>query len=216
MNTRNKLSPVARLAPEQGRMSSLPAWVLQRIAALETELQPDIMGKYRPAVVLPQKMMLNASERVVVEAHYADWAGWLDLGRPTMLDGRALGNNLAILVTVAKLLKNSRRSKFHEPSASELTEDYLEALDDLPAWSVRSALCKRKRGGSSKPNGIARDSQWLPAPAALRLMAQMELTPLKVDLAQLEKLLIAVPRLEFSDQHRAEMLTERVVGAGRS
>ncbi len=215
MNTRHKLRPIARLAPEQDRMASLPAWVPQRIVALETELQPDIMGKYRLAVVLPQKMMLNASERVVVEAHYADWAGWLDLGRPTVLDGRTLSNSLAILVTVAKLLKNSRGPKFHGPSASELTEDYLEALDDLPAWSVHNALCKRKRGGSLKLQGMARDSQWRPAPAALRLMAQMELTPLKVDLAQLEKLLIAVPRLEFSDRHRAEMLSEHVVSVGR-
>ena len=40
---------------------------------------------------------------------------------------------------------------------------------------------------------------------SLRYLAQMELAPIKAEMEQLEKLLIAVPRVEFSDEHRAQM-----------
>jgi hypothetical protein len=187
------------------RMPSLPAWVQQRIDALESECQPDNTGKYRLMVVLPRAMILNSSERAVVEERVADRASWLDVGQPITLDERTLSNDQAISVIIAELLINPRGSKLDDISSRALAEAYLIATDDLPAWSVRNALRKWIRGESAKFDGKPHDFDWRPAPATLRRLAQMELAPIKAEMVQLEKLLIAVPRLELSDEHRAKI-----------
>jgi hypothetical protein len=187
------------------RMPSLPAWLQQRIDALGSECQADNTGKYRLTVVLPRTMILSASERAVVEERVADRASWLDIGQPITLDERTLSNDQAISVIIAKLLVKLRGSKLDETSSDALAEDYLDAVEDLPAWSVRNALRKWNRAESAKFDGKRHDFDWPPAPATLRRLAQMELAPIKVEMVQLEKLLIAVPRLELSDEHRAKM-----------
>jgi len=188
------------------RTPSLPAWLQQRIAALESECQPDSTGNHRLMVVLPRAMTLNSSERAVVEERAADRVSWLDVGQRITLEGRTLSNDQAISVIIAKLLIKPRGSKLDETSSDALAEDYLDAVEDLPAWSVRNALRKWNRGESAKFDGKRHEFDWRPAPATLRRLAQMELAPIKAEMVQLEKLLIAVPRLEFSDEHRAKML----------
>jgi hypothetical protein len=189
----------------QDLMPSLPAWLQQRFAALRNEMQPDSTGRHRMMVVLPQSMILNPSERAIVEQRVADRRGWLDLGQTITLDGRTLSNDTAINVILAKLLINPRGSKLDATSSDALAEEYLVAIDDLPAWSVRNALRKWIRCESAKLDGKPHDFEWRPAPSTLRRLAQIELAPIKAEIVQLEKLLMAVPRLEFSDQHRAEM-----------
>jgi hypothetical protein len=207
MNGRDKTTEPSVLPEVQGldRMPSWPVWLKQRIAVLESECQPDSTGNHRLMVVLPRTMILNLSERAAVEERIADRASWLDLGQPITLNGLTLSNYQAISAIVAELLIKSRGSKLDETSSGALAEDYLLALDDLPAWSVRNALRKWIRGESATFDGKPYDFDWRPAPATLRRLAQMELAPIKVEMAQLEKLLIAVPRLELSDEHRAEM-----------
>ena len=207
MKKRDKFLPLVPLdARRQDPMPYLPAWLRQRIDALESEFQPDIKGKYRQTMVLPASMILDPSERAVVEQRIADRASWLDLGQPITIDGRTVSNDQAINVMIAKLLIKPKGSKLDETSSAALTEDYLDALEDLPAWSVRNALRKWIRGESATFDGKQHDFEWRPAPATLRRLAQMELAPFKAEMVQLEKLLIAVPRLEFSDEHRAKML----------
>jgi hypothetical protein len=208
MKKRDKFPPLIPLnARRQDLMQSLPAWLLQRIDALETEFQPDNKGKYRVTMVLPAWMILDPSERAIVEERVADRAGWLDLGQSITVDGRKLSNDQAINVIIAKLLIKPKGSKLDEISSDALAEDYLDALEDLPAWSVRNALRKWNRRESEKLDGKPHDFEWRPAPGTLRGLAQMELAPFKAEIVQLEKLLIAVPRLEFSDEHRAKMFS---------
>jgi hypothetical protein len=192
-------------ARRQNPMPSLQEWLPQRIAALKSECQPDSTGNYRLTTVLPQSKMLSASERAVVEERVGYLAEWLDLGRPITLDGRTLDNDQAISVMIAKLLIPPRGSKLDETSSGALAEEYLDALEDLSAWSVRNALRKWNRGESAKFDGKPHDFGWRPAPATLRRLAETELAPIKAEIMHLKMLLIAVPRLEFNDDHREKM-----------
>jgi hypothetical protein len=207
MNRRDKTTEPSVLPEVRrlDRMPSLPAWLQHRIDALESECQPDNTGNHRLMVVLPRAMILNSSQRAVVEERVADRASWLDVGQPITLDERTLSNDQAISVIIAELLINPRGSKLDDISSRALAEAYFVATDDLPAWSVRNALRKWIRGESAKLDGKPHDFDWRPAPATLRRLAQMELAPIKAEMVQLEKLLIAVPRLELSDEHRAKM-----------
>jgi hypothetical protein len=187
-------------------MQFLPAWLPQRIAALGSEMQPDSNGTRRTMVVLPPSMILNSSEREFVEQRVADRASWLDVGQPITIDGRTLTNYQAVNVIIAKLLVKSRGSKLDETSSDALAEDYLDAIEDLPAWSVRNALRKWNRAESAKFDGNPHNFDWRPTPATLRRLAEIELGPIRAEMVQLKKLLIAVPRFEYSEEHRAKMV----------
>jgi hypothetical protein len=151
-------------------------------------------------------MILNSSEREFVEQRVADRASWLDVGQPITIDGRTLTNYQAVNVIIAKLLVKSRGSKLDETSSDALAEDYLDAIEDLPAWSVRNALRKWNRAESAKFDGNPHNFDWRPTPATLRRLAEIELGPIRAEMVQLKKLLIAVPRFEYSEEHRAKML----------
>lgn len=106
---------------------------------------------------------------------------------------------------IAHLLMKGGGSKLDRDAADALTEDYLDAVEDLPAWTVREALRKWNRGESIKLDGKAHDFNWRPKPPTLRRLAQHEMVAIKALKMQLEKLLAAVPRIEFSEEHCADM-----------
>jgi hypothetical protein len=187
------------------RMPSLPVWLQPRIVALESAVQPDSTGKYREVAVLPPSMMLGSYERAIVEQHIADLAWLLGVEQPIVLREKILSNDQAHAVIIANLLMPGRGSKLDEASSDARAEDYLDAIEDLPAWSVREARRKWNRSESAKLDGKPHDFAWRPAPPTLRRLAQIELIPIKVRIMQLEKLLDAVPRVEFSDEYRAQM-----------
>jgi hypothetical protein len=187
------------------RMRSLPVWLQRRIVALESAVQPDSMGKHREMVALPPSMMLGSSERAIVEQHVTDLGWLLGLEQPIVLREQTLSNDQAHAVIIANLLMPGRGSKLDEASSDARAEDYLDAIEDLPAWSVREAMRKWNRAESAKLAGKPHDFEWRPAPATLRRLAQIELIPIKARIVQLEKLLNAVPRVEFSDEYRAQM-----------
>jgi len=189
------------------RMPSLPAWVQQRIDALGSALQPDSTGKYNEMMVLPPSMILSSSERALVEQHVADLAWFFDLGQPFTIREQSLNNDQALGVMIAHLLMPGGGSKLDEASSDARAEDYLDAIEDLPAWSVRAALRKWNRAESAKLDGKSKphDFDWRPAPPTLRRLAQIELIPIKCEVLRLKKLLSAVPRVEHSNEHCARM-----------
>ena len=121
------------------RMPSLPVWLQQRSDALGNAVQPDNTGKHREMVVLAASMILNDQERVVIERHIVDLERLFDLDQPIMLREQMLSNEHALGLIIAHLLMKGG-AKPDKISADALTEDYLDAIEDLPAWSVRAAL----------------------------------------------------------------------------
>jgi hypothetical protein len=187
-------------------LPSLPEWVKQRSAAVASAAQPDSTGKHREMTVLPASLILNSSERAMVEAHIAGLAMHLSLGQHIVIREKTLSNDQAHGVMIASLLIKGGGAKLDQASADALTEDYLDAIEDLPAWAVREAVRKWNRAESQPLDGKKHDFNWRPQPPTLRRLAQIEMVPIKARIHNLEKLLTAVPLMEFSDEHRENML----------
>lgn len=201
------IEPVAlpdRRNPAQ--MPSLPGWLQQRSAALGSAVQPDSSGKHREMAVLPPALILNSSERQAVASHIDGLGRYLDLDQPIDLRGAVLTNDQAHATMIAALCMKGG-VKLDKASSDALTEDYLDAIEDLPAWSVREAIRKWNRAESPRLDREPHNFVFRPAPPTLRRLAQHELAPIRARILSLDKLMNAVPLIEYSDEHRQEMLT---------
>lgn len=150
-------------------------------------------------------MMLTCSEQTVVRQHIADLERFTRLDQPIELRGATLTNDQAHGVMIAALLLKGG-AKLDQQSSDAFTEDYLDAIEDLPAWAVREAIRKWNRAESTKLDGKPHDFNWRPSPPTLRRLAQMELTGVRGRMIELQKLCEAEPLIEYSEEHRKEML----------
>lgn len=156
--------------------------------------------------ILPKDLILNYSERTEVQRHIAELDRFTRLDQLITIRETMMTNDAAMSVMVAGLLIKGGGQKLDKASADALTEDYLDALDDLPAWCVREAMRKWNRAESPALDGKRHDFNWKPTPPTLRRLAQHELASVKGRIINLDRLLNAVPLIEFSDEHREDML----------
>jgi hypothetical protein len=186
--------------PEQ--MPCLPAWVASRVAALRTETQPGPTGGYwREVLTLPRHLMPTDAQSHELERHIA---GLQALCGPTPeSDPEAEQESLRAVTRLMLVLPSTTQN---ELSAEARGEAYLDALDDLPSWTVRSAIRRWHRGECGlNDQGKPYDYHWCPAPAELRRVAMTELWRIKGRAEMLDKLLRAKPLVEFSDEHCTSM-----------
>lgn len=205
MGTELVLVPI-QLPTNPAQLPSLPAWLQQRSAALGSATQPDSTGRHRQMTILPKELILNSSERAEVQRHIRELETFTRLDQLITIRETTMPNDTAIGVIVAGLLIKGGGQKLDKASADALTEDYLDALEDLPAWSVRETVRKWNRAESPPLDGKRHDFNWKPMPPTLRRLAQHELAGVKGRIISLQKLCDAVPLLEFSDEHREGML----------
>lgn len=119
------------LPSNPARLPSLPVWLQQRSAALASAVQPDRSGKYRSTPILPKAMILTSSERSLVQRHIGDLERFTRLDQPIELRGATLTNDQAHGVMIASLLLKGG-AKLDQQSSNAITEDYLDAMEDLP------------------------------------------------------------------------------------
>lgn len=141
----------------------------------------------------------------MIDRHIAGLSSFLTLDRPIVLREQTLSNAQGIGVLIAGLLVKKAGAKLDKSSADALTEDYLDAIEDLPAWSVREALRKWNRGESQRIDAKPHDFNWAPTPPTLKRLSEFELGAIKVRIMRLQKLTAAVALIEFSEEHCAEM-----------
>lgn len=115
-----------------------------------------------------------------------------------------MSNDQAHGVMIASLLLKGG-AKLDQQSSDAFTEDYLDAIEDVPAWAVREAIRKWNRAESPELDDKPHDFKWRPAPPILRQLANHEIAGVKARILMLEKLLTAVPVAEFNDEHCADM-----------
>jgi hypothetical protein len=182
--------------PEQ--MPSLPAWVASRVASLKDERQPHPKtGKWRETPTLPANLTLGQAEREEVVCHVAELENCYG---PTPADDPKAEE--ATLVVVTEMMLVLPATTQNEISAEARGKAYMIALDDLPTWSVAAAVRLWYRGDCGKnERGDPYDYHWCPAPAELRVIAQMELWRLKARARTLGDLLRAEPLIEYSEEH---------------
>lgn len=154
---------------------------------------------------LPAEMMLNSSERKAIERH----VGALE---------KVLGNTPAesaqaeaeMLVLVTKMMMSLPAQKTGEAGAEATAEAYCAALDDIPPWAVAAAIRRWYRGDvtAPPPRMPPHNFDFRPGPAKLRSVAFGEAAAVRGRVIQLQSLLTAEKRVEYSDEHRGEMLTK--------
>jgi hypothetical protein len=154
---------------------------------------------------LPKDLILNSSEQAEVQRHIHELARFTSLDELIVIRETTMSNAAAHATMIAGiLLKGGKR--MDQQSSDQATEDYLDAIEDLPAWSVREAIRKWNRAESPPLDGKRHDFNWRPEPPTLRRLALHELAGVKGRILSLQKLLDAVPLVEYSDEHRKEML----------
>lgn len=193
------------LPSNPAQLPSLPVWLRQRSAALGSAQQPDSTGRYRTTPILPREMMLTSSEQTAVRQHIADLERFTRLDQPFELRGATLTNDQAHGAMIASLLLKGG-AKLDQQSSDAFTEDYLDAIEDLPAWAVREAIRKWNRAESPKLDGKPHAYDFRPSPPTLRRLAQHELAGVKGRMIALQKICDAEPLVEYSDEHRRDML----------
>lgn len=149
-------------------------------------------------------MILTASERDEVLRHIAALQPFTRLDQLFDLRGSVMSNDQAHGVMIASLLLKGG-AKLDQQSSDAFTEDYLDAIEDIPAWAVREAIRKWNRAESPKLDGKPHDFNWRPAPPTLRQLALIEVAGVKARLLELNNLVTAVPVIEFSEEHCSEM-----------
>ena len=191
------------LPTNPAQLPSLPAWLQQRSDALVAADK----DQYQHRQVLPERMILTSAEAAEVQQHIAELGEFLRLDRSVAFRGEIMGQEAALGAMIASLLLKSGQ-KLEKAMADCLTEDYFDALEDMPAWTVREALRKWNRGESVQldPKG-AHDFRWAPKPPILRRLADYELARVKSRIIHLQRLCDASPIIEYSDEHRKGMLT---------
>jgi hypothetical protein len=157
-------------------------------------------------LVLPKSLILSSSERAEVQRHICELDRFTKLDQPFKLRDTIMKNEAALSVMVAGLLLKSGQ-KLDQAASDVLTEDYLDALEDLPAWAVREALRKWNRAESVQIDPKrSHDFSWAPKPPILRRLAEYELASLKGRIHSWQNLLRAVPLIEFSEEHHQTMI----------
>lgn len=187
------------------QLPSLPAWLQQRSDALAAADK----AQWQPRQKIPAPMILTSSEQAQVRRHIDELGMLLDLGRPTVVRGETMANPQALGVMIAGLLLKGVQ-KLDQAGSDLLTDDYFDALEDLPAWTVREALRRWNRGESApidpkQPHNFV----FAPKPPILRKLAEHELVRVQGRIRLLQRLCDAEPLVEYSDEHRHTML-ERV------
>jgi hypothetical protein len=184
------------------QLPSLPAWLQPRSDALAAADK----AHYQPRQQLPAAMILNSSEQAEVRRHIDQLLVFLDLGRPTVIRGKTLENPAALGAVIAELLLKSGQ-KLDQAASDVLTDDYFDALEDLPAWTVREGLRRWNRGQSVQVDPKQpHDFRWAPKPPILRKLAEHELARVQHRIRHLQRLCDAKPVVEYSDEHRKSML----------
>ncbi len=142
---------------------------------------------------------------MVVQRHIADLERFTRLDQPIELRGATLTNDQAHGVMIASLLLKGG-AKLDQQSSDAFTEDYLDAIEDIPAWAVREAIRKWNRAESPRLDGKPHAYDFRPSPPTLRRLAQIELASVRGRMIELQKLCEAEPLVEYSDEHRRDML----------
>lgn len=145
-----------------------------------------------------------------MQQHIADLERFTRLDQPFELRGATLTNDQAHGVMIASLLLKGG-AKLDQNSSDAFTEDYLDAIEDIPAWAVREAIRKWNRAESPRLDGKPHSYDFRPSPPTLRRLATFELAGVRGRMIELEKICDAQELIEYSDEHRKEML-DRLTG----
>ena len=197
-------APEPFLLPDVYRLDQMPcwpAWLASRVESMTDEYQCSRDGRRRTVPTVPAHLMLTPAERAEVERHLAE----LDaLCAQTPLKGDEWEGLTHIIIT--KLMLASPSPQQNDKVAEASGKAFHAAVDDVPYWAVAAAQRRWYRGDCGlNEHGQPYNYTWRPAPADLRRIALFETWSVKQRAETSRRLLVAEPRVEFSDEHCTQM-----------
>jgi hypothetical protein len=111
------------------------------------------------------------------------------------------GPSKTIVAIIAELVTEYAPARLDEDTADIKIGAYRDAVDELPAWAVREAVRRWRRGEVS---GDSRDLDFAPKPARLRRLAQSIAATATGQAIRLQRLLDAEPEDELTEAAMAE------------
>jgi hypothetical protein len=178
------------------KLTTLPSWVQQRCDSLSKASQPDKEGIHREVQVLPANLILDHAQKDHVEQHIRS----IDkiLGMTPENDARH-GELTLTTVTKMTLVLPSRESG--DLAGEAKGEAYMAALEDIPSWAVQEAMRRWHRSEC----GEKYDYRWQPVPSVMREISMTEVYRVRAVRRQLNNLLLAEPKREFTAEEEEEM-----------
>lgn len=193
--------PVAALpavdTADPASMLLLPDWLASQIAAVSdlgagrTEVDPVTRQIVARVPTIPESRMPTGAQRRAIATRIAELQAATEIG-PVEETLAALGD----------LIQEYAPSRLDDRTVSIKAEAYLDAVEDLPAWSVRAAIRRWRRGEvSADPTTL----DFAPKPARLRAIADRMVKVARGQAIRLQRVLDAQPERPLSDEQRAEV-----------
>lgn len=104
---------------------------------------------------------------------------------------------------IGQLVAEHAPARLDEDTAAVKIDAYEDAVGDLPAWAIREAIRRWRRGEVS--GATADDLRFAPKPAKLRDIARGIAAVATGQAIRLQRILDAEPAEELTDAQRAEM-----------
>jgi hypothetical protein len=180
---------------EPGSLLLLPRWLNEQVAAISdlgagrTVVDPKTGAVTARVTTIPKSKMPTGPQRLAIQQRIEELHA---AARPGPLP--------KTLQYVGQLVSEHAPSRLDEETASIKIDAYEDAVGDLPAWAVREAIRRWRRGEVS---ASADDLKFAPKPAQLRRIAQSVAAVATGQALRLQRILDAEPEEELSEAERA-------------
>ena len=194
-----RASPVSLPAVDLREPASLlllPQWLATQVARVSdlgygrTIVDPVTKAVVGQVATIPKSQMPTGAQRLAIAQRIEELQAACRPGPTPRLIG-----------ILAELVAEYATARLDEDTADIKITAYRDAVEDLPAWAVREAIRRWRRGEVS---GDTRDLDFAPKPARLRRIAQGIAATATGQAIRLQRILEAEAEEPVSDAARAE------------
>lgn len=176
-------------------MLLLPDWLASQLAAVSdlgagrTEVDPVTRQITARVATIPASRMPTGPQRTAIARRIADLQAATEAG--------PVGETIAAL---GDLIQEYAPTRLDDRTVSIKAEAYLDAVEDLPAWTIRAAIRRWRRGEVSADPATL---DFAPKPARLRAIAERMVLVARGQAARLQRVLDAKPEERITDAQMA-------------
>jgi len=195
LTTRSAAALPAIDTADPASMLLLPDWLASQLAAVSdlgagrTEVDPVTRQITARVATIPASRMPTGPQRTAIARRIADLQAAIEPGPVEETIG-VLGD----------LIQEYAPSRLDDRTVSIKAEAYLDAVEDLPAWTVRAAVRRWRRGEVSADPATL---DFAPKPARLRGIAERMVLVARGQAARLQRVLDAKPEERITDAQMA-------------
>ena len=196
LQTSSPVSLPAVDTSDPASMLLLPAWLSSQVAEVSdlghgrTEIDPATRQIVARVPTIPKSKMPNGAQRAAIALRITELQRAVQPGPVEETIG-VLGD----------LIQEYAPQRLDPRTVSIKAEAYLDAVEDLPAWTIRAAIRRWRRGEVSADPATL---DFAPKPARLRSIAERMVLVARGQAARLQRVLDAKPEERITDAQMAE------------